>query len=240
MNVKEFLETINFNKLVLANAIICMIFNVSILLFNKHGTVDGFIMCSIAIAAVLLVLINNRISYLSYVVVAFIYSYISFSHALYGEFLVNLMFIIPVQMVAFFKYEDGIPTITELDVLPVAKTYYNLILVLVAFVTYGYAVILDLLGDPQPLLDAMLSVVQIFATYLMLKGKGIQWLLWVMTNLFALYLWSQVGHRYNLMMMWAFYFFNSVIGLVEYHISKTIEKKEIATLITSTELSTTK
>ena len=240
MKAKDFLETINFNELVLANAIMCMILNVIILVSGRHGTVEGFIMCSIAIATVLLVLINNRISYLSYIVVSLIYSYISYSHALYGEFLVNLLFVIPIQIVAFIKYEDGIPTVSDLDIMPVSKVYYNLILLLIAFATYGYTIILDLLGDPHPLLDAMLSVIQIFATFLLLKGKGIQWLFWVMTNLFALYLWSQVGHRYNLMMMWTFYFFNSVIGLMEYHTTKIIDKKEIATLITSTETTTTK
>jgi hypothetical protein len=63
----------------------------------------------------------------------------------------------------------------------------------------------------------------------MLKGKGIQWLFWVMTNFFALFVWIQVAQRYNLMAMWLFYLLNSLIGVTEYYIGRVKHNHEYAT-----------
>lgn len=230
--MRKLLSQLDFKGVILANVVLCMILNVVVLLFTDHGTFEGFIMCSLAIMTVVLVLLNNSFNYVLYVIVSVIYGYICFEHGLYGELIINVIFIMPIQIVGFIRFKEGVPDNIDIEVTPVSKKYYNLMLIFVLGITYLYSMFLDFLGDPHPMLDATLGVVQIFATYFMLKGKGIQWLFWVMTNLLALFIWSQTGHRYNLMIMWMFYFLNSLIGVVEYYTGRLNHEHEYATNLT--------
>ena len=230
--MRKLLSQLDFKGVILANVVLCMILNVAVLLFTNHGTVEGFIMCSLAIMTVVLVLLNNSFTYILFILVSAIYSHICYEHGLYGELIINVIFIMPIQIVGFIRFKEGIPDDVDIEVTPVSKKYYNLILIFVLGVTYLYSMFLDFLGDPHPMLDATLGVVQLFATYFMLKGKGIQWLFWVMTNLLALFVWSQTGHRYNLMIMWMFYFFNSLIGVVEYYTGRLNHEHDYATNLT--------
>ena len=230
--MRKLLSQLDFKGVILANVVLCMILNVAILLFDRHGTIEGFIMCSLAIMTVVLVLLNNSFTYILFILVSAIYSHICYEHGLYGELIINVIFIMPIQIVGFIRFKEGIPDDVDIEVTPVSKKYYNLILIFVLGVTYLYSMFLDFLGDPHPMLDATLGVVQLFATYFMLKGKGIQWLFWVMTNLLALFVWSQTGHRYNLMIMWMFYFFNSLIGVVEYYTGRLNHEHDYATNLT--------
>ena len=202
--MRKLLSQLDFKGVILANVVLCMILNVVVLLFTNHGTLEGFIMCSLAIMTVVLVLLNNSFTYILFILVSAIYSHICYEHGLYGELIVNVIFIMPIQIVGYIHFKEGIVD-HDVDIAPISKKYYNLVLVAILLLTYLYSLFLDFLGDPQPSLDAMLTVVQIFATYYMLKGKGIQWLFWVMTNFFALFVWIEVGQRYNLMVMWLFY-----------------------------------
>ena len=231
--MRKLLSQLDFKGVILANVVLCMILNVVVLLFTDHGTFEGFIMCSLAIMTVVLILLNNSFTYILFILVSAIYSHICYEHGLYGELIVNVIFIMPIQIVGYIHFKEGIVDHdVDIEVTPVSKKYYNLILIFVLGVTYLYSMFLDFLGDPHPLLDAMLTTVQIFATYYMLKGKGIQWLFWVMTNLLALFVWSQTGHRYNLMIMWMFYFFNSLIGVVEYYTGRLNHEHDYATNLT--------
>ena len=201
--MRKLLSQLDFKGVILANVVLCMILNVVVLLFTNHGTLEGFIMCSLAIMTVVLVLLNNGFTYILFILVSAIYSHICYEHGLYGELIVNVIFIMPIQIVGYIHFKEG-KVDHDVDIAPISKKYYNLVLVAILLLTYLYSLFLDFLGDPQPSLDAMLTVVQIFATYYMLKGKGIQWLFWVMTNFFALFVWIEVGQRYNLMVMWLF------------------------------------
>ena len=226
--MRKLLSQLDFKGVILANVVLCMILNVAVLLFTNHGTVEGFIMCSLAIMTVVLVLLNNSFTYILFILVSAIYSHICYEHGLYGELIVNVIFIMPIQIVGYIHFKEGIVD-HDVEIAPISKKYYNLVLVAILLLTYLYSLFLDFLGDPQPLLDAMLTVVQIFATYYMLKGKGIQWLFWVMTNFFALFVWIQVAQRYNLMAMWLFYLLNSLIGVTEYYLRRVKHTHEYAT-----------
>ena len=226
--MRKLLSQLDFKGVILANVVLCMILNVAVLLFTNHGTVEGFIMCSLAIMTVVLVLLNNSFTYILFILVSAIYSHICYEHGLYGELIINVIFMMPMQIVGYIHFKEGIVD-HDVEIAPISKKYYNLVLVAILLLTYLYSLFLDFLGDPQPLLDAMLTVVQIFATYYMLKGKGIQWLFWVMTNFFALFVWIQVAQRYNLMAMWLFYLLNSLIGVTEYYLGRVKHDHEYAT-----------
>lgn len=226
--MRKLLSQLDFKGVILANVVLCMILNVAVLLFTNHGTFEGFIMCSLAIMTVVLVLLNNSFTYILFILVAAIYSHICYEHGLYGELIINVIFIMPIQIVGYIHFKEGIVD-HDVEIAPISKKYYNLVLVAILLLTYLYSLFLDFLGDPHPSLDAMLTVVQIFATYYMLKGKGIQWLFWVMTNFFALFVWVQVAQRYNLMVMWLFYLLNSLIGVTEYYLGRVKHDHEYAT-----------
>ena len=226
--MRKLLSQLDFKGVILANVVLCMILNVVVLLFTDHGTFEGFIMCSLAIMTVVLVLLNNSFTYILFILVSAIYNHICYEHGLYGELIVNVIFMMPIQIVGYIHFKEGIVD-HDVDIAPISKKYYNLVLVAILLLTYLYSLFLDFLGDPHPSLDAMLTVMQIFATYYMLKGKGIQWLFWVMTNFFALFVWIEVAQRYNLMVMWLFYLLNSLIGVTEYYLRRVKHTHEYAT-----------
>ena len=226
--MRKLLSQLDFKGVILANVVLCMILNVAVLLFTNHGSFEGFIMCSLAIMTVVLVLLNNSFTYILFILVSAIYSHICYEYGLYGELIINVIFIMPIQIVGYIHFKEGIVD-HDVDIAPISKKYYNLVLVAILLLTYLYSLFLDFLGDPHPLLDAGWGTVQIFATYYMLKGKGIQWLFWVMTNFFALFVWIQVTQRYNLMVMWLFYLLNSLIGVTEYYIGRVKHNHEYAT-----------
>lgn len=226
--MRKLLSQLDFKGVILANVVLCMILNVAVLLFTNHGSFEGFIMCSLAIMTVVLVLLNNSFTYILFILISAIYSHICYEHGLYGELIINVIFIMPMQIVGYIHFKEGIVD-HDVEIAPISKKYYNLVLVAILLLTYIYSLFLDFLGDPHPSLDAMLTTVQIFATYYMLKGKGIQWLFWVMTNFFALFVWIQVSQRYNLMAMWLFYLLNSLIGVTEYYLGRVKHDHEYAT-----------
>lgn len=226
--MRKLLSQLDFKGVILANVVLCMILNVAVLLFTNHGSFEGFIMCSLAIMTVVLVLLNNSFTYILFILISAIYSHICYEHGLYGELIINVIFIMPIQIVGYIHFKEGIVD-HDVEIAPISKKYYNLVLVAILLLTYIYSLFLDFLGDPHPSLDAMLTTVQIFATYYMLKGKGIQWLFWVMTNFFALFVWIQVSQRYNLMAMWLFYLLNSLIGVTEYYLGRVKHDHEYAT-----------
>lgn len=228
--MRKLLSQLDFKGVILANVVLCMILNVAVLLFTNHGSFEGFILCSLAIMTVVLVLLNNSFTYILFILVSAIYSHICYEHGLYGELIINVIFIMPIQIVGYIHFKEGIVD-HDVEIAPISKKYYNLVLVAILLLTYLYSLFLDFLGDPQPLLDAMLTTVLIFATYYMLKGKGIQWLFWVMTNFFSLFVWIQVAQRYNLMAMWLFYLLNSLIGVTEYYLGRVKHDHEYATNI---------
>ena len=229
--MRKLLSQLDFKGVILANVVLCMILNVAVLLFTNHGSFEGFILCSLAIMTVVLVLLNNSFTYILFILVSAIYSHICYEHGLYGELIINVIFMMPMQIVCYIHFKEGIVD-HDVDIAPISKKYYNLVLVAILLLTYLYSLFLDFLGDPQPLLDAMLTTVQIFATYYMLKGKGIQWLFWVMTNFFALFVWIQVAQSYNLMAMWLFYLLNSLIRVTEYYLGRVKHNHDYATNLT--------
>ena len=126
--MRKLLSQLDFKGVILANVVLCMILNVVVLLFTDHGTFEGFIMCSLAIMTVVLVLLNNSFNYVLYVIVSVIYGYICFEHGLYGEFIINILFIIPMQIIGFIRFKEGVPDNIDIEVTPVSKKYYNLML----------------------------------------------------------------------------------------------------------------
>ena len=230
--MKRLLKEMGIHTAVIINCIIALLINMALFEFSKYGRLDleGFIVTTLAIFSTVLVLFNSNTCYLVYILLSLVYIQIAGEHGLYGEMIVNALVVIPVQIIGYIQYYTKDHE-WEIEIKPISKKLYNVLALLAVGLFYGYAQILDYLGDPQPFFDSALTFMQLFAYYFMLKGKGIQWLFWFMTNAFALFVWVTVGHRYNIMMMWIFYLINSGIGLLEYYNKKHDTSKDFATML---------
>ena len=74
------------------------------------------------------------------------------------------------------------------------------------------------MGDPQPFKDSATTVLSIIAQALMALAFMEQWILWLVTNVISVAMWSVCAARGDahaglMVIMWVFYLFNSLNGL---------------------------
>ena len=86
----------------------------------------------------------------------------------------------------------------------------------VAVVACGFA--LRHFGDPQPFKDSATTVLSIVAQALMALAFMEQWVLWIITNVLSVVMWTILSlrgeaHAGLMVIMWVFYLLNSVNGL---------------------------
>ena len=79
-------------------------------------------------------------------------------------------------------------------------------------------ILLQKLGDPQPFKDSLTTVLSIVAQTLMALAFMEQWVLWIITNVVSVVMWSVCvargeAHAAVMVIMWVFYLLNSVNGL---------------------------
>ena len=77
--------------------------------------------------------------------------------------------------------------------------------------------ILRYLGDPQPFKDSTTTVLSIVAQALMALAFMEQWVLWIITNVVSVVMWSICvargeAHAAVMVRMWGFYLMNSLNG----------------------------
>lgn len=161
-----------------------------------------------------------------------LYAYISHQSQLYGEFMLNAFFYLPIQFIGFYlwsknKANDGIETVVKAKKLDLKGWIYTLLTVVIVGILYGF--FLNEIGSQQAGVDAFAVVLSITAQLLMLKRFAEQWLLWILVNILSIILWLNVfihsGNSVTILVMWVAYLLNSVYGYIKW---SKLAKKEVA------------
>ena len=192
------------------------------------GSVDvvGSVAGIAGVLCVVLVAKGSIWNYLFGIVNVSMYAYISYKAALYGDAALNALYYVPMQFIGWWQWRKrgaAVSADESSDGVQVKARRFNWTQRAVLFAGCVAAVIavgfvLRHFGDPQPFKDSTTTVLSIVAQALMALAFMEQWVLWIITNIVSVVMWSICvsrgePHASLMVIMWSFYLLNSVNGL---------------------------
>ena len=166
-------------------------------------------------------------NYLFGIINVSMYAYISYKASLYGDAGLNALYYVPMQFIGWWQWRRRGAAGSEAEaagqgVQVKARRFdwrQRALLAAgctAAVVAVGFA--LRHFGDPQPFKDSLTTVLSIVAQALMALAFMEQWVLWIITNVVSVVMWSVCvargeAHAAVMVIMWAFYLLNSINGL---------------------------
>ena len=192
------------------------------------GSVDvvGSVAGIAGVLCVVLVAKGSIWNYLFGIVNVSMYAYISYKAALYGDAALNALYYVPMQFIGWWQWRKRGAAVSagkSSDGVQVKARRFNWTQRAVLFAGCAAAVIavgfvLRHFGDPQPFKDSTTTVLSIVAQALMALAFMEQWVLWIITNIVSVVMWTICvsrgePHASLMVIMWSFYLLNSVNGL---------------------------
>lgn len=146
-----------------------------------------------------------------------IYALLTFQNHLYGEFMLNAFYYIPMNFIGFYlwsKHKDNESVEVEGKKLTGKQTV--ILFAAVAVVVLVYWQILSRIGGQLALIDAMSTVFSVVALIMQVARYAEQWLLWIIVNVVSVVMWllliGKDSSAVTMVVMWIAYLFNSVYG----------------------------
>ncbi|KMZ52511.1 nicotinamide riboside transporter PnuC [Dorea sp. D27] len=161
-----------------------------------------------------------------------IYALLTFQNHLYGEFMLNAFYYIPMNFIGFYlwsKHKDNESGEVEGKKLTGRQTV--ILFAVVAVVVLGYWQILSRIGGQLALIDALSTVFSVVALIMQVARYAEQWLLWIIVNVVSVVMWllliGKDSSAVTMVVMWVAYLFNSVYGYYNWRklAAKNVENK---------------
>ena len=201
--------------------------NVIYTLLTGNLDIAGSVAGIAGVFCVVLVAKGSIWNYLFGIINVSMYAYISYKASLYGDAGLNALYYVPMQFIGWWQWRKRGAAVSEADaagqgVQVKARRFDWRQRVLLAagctaaVVAVGFA--LRHFGDPQPFKDSLTTVLSIVAQALMALAFMEQWVLWIITNIVSVIMWSVCvargeAHAAVMVIMWSFYLLNSINGL---------------------------
>ncbi len=155
----------------------------------------------------------------------FCYCYISFKNGFYGNLALYGLYFFPMQIIGIIKWAKHLKKDTgEIYKTCLSKKEKLLYSILLFTSTIMLWLILSLIGGKNPFVDSLTTVFSIFGQILTVKRCVEQWYIWLIVNIFTLFMWIIAyingSNCLATIIMWATYVF-----LALYFLNKW--KKEI-------------
>ena len=195
--------------------IIFTLINVAVLIYSKEGIL-GFTASVTGMLSVILVAKGKISNYYFGIINVVIYGFISYNSKYYGEAMLNILYFLPMQIIGFMMWRRNNVNIDEnQEVKAERMTVKEIILwsVLSGIAVVVYGIILKKLNNTLPMADSFTTVLSVTAMILMVKRYLEQWIVWIMIDIVAIYMWLFVKSDYNITIMWTAYLVNAVYGL---------------------------
>ena len=179
----------------------------------SYGAID-LVAAFCRICSVVLCAKGKRSGFLFGLVNVVGYAFISYHNQYYGEVMLNVLFYIPSNIVAYalwtkHKDEDRGGKEVRGRVLSIPQLAGACVIVAVA--TVGYHFVLESMGGAMTMLDGASTVLSVFATILMALRYSEQWFFWIIVDVITVVLWCFAGDPV-MIAMWAAYLVNAVYG----------------------------
>lgn len=195
--------------------IIFTLINVAVLIYSKEGIL-GFTASVTGMLSVILVAKGKISNYYFGIINVVIYGFISYNSKYYGEAMLNILYFLPMQIIGFMMWRRNNVNIDESkEVKAERMTVKEIILwsVLSGIAVIVYGIILKKLNNTLPMADSFTTVLSVTAMILMVKRYIEQWIVWIMIDIVAIYMWLFIKSDYNITIMWTAYLVNAVYGL---------------------------
>jgi len=185
----------------------------------------GFIVAVTGIINLVLCAKGNIWNYLFGIVYNAIYVYISWKSRLYADSAIYLLYYLPMQFVGWFTWkknqnaDSGAVNVVHLT----RKTALILLAVAAVLVPlFAWLLSQPFIGDSQPWLDAVTTVVSILAMYMMVRAIAEQWYIWIVLDAVQVAKWTVATirgeeHAALMLVMFAFFLANAVYGLIQWN-----------------------
>ena len=197
----------------------------NILYSALSGNVDvvGSVAGIAGVLCVVLVAKGSIWNYLFGIVNVSMYAYISYKAALYGDAALNALYYVPMQFIGWWQWRKRGALVNESEGAVVKARRFDWKQRMLLFAGCAVSVIavgfvLRHFGDPQPFKDSTTTVLSIVAQALMALAFMEQWILWIITNIVSVVMWTICvtrgePHASVMVIMWSFYLLNSINGL---------------------------
>ena len=195
--------------------IIFTLINVAVLIYSKEGIL-GFTASVTGMLTGILVAKGKISNYYFGIINVVIYGFISYNSKYYGEAMLNILYFLPMQIIGFMMWRRNNVNIDESkEVKAERMTAKEIILwsVLSGIAVIVYGIILKKLNNTLPMADSFTTVLSVTAMILMVKRYIEQWIVWIMIDIVAIYMWLFIKSDYNITIMWIAYLVNAVYGL---------------------------
>jgi nicotinamide mononucleotide transporter len=180
------------------------------------------------IIAVVLAAKGKATTYIFATVNVAIYAYLTFQNHLYGEFMLNTFYYIPMNFIGFYlwtKHKNEESGEVEGKSLTPKQIIYLLLGVTVVVLIYWQ--ILLRIGGQLALIDAMSTIFSVVALIMQVSRYAEQWLLWIIVNVVSLVMWilllGKDPSAITMVVMWIAYLFNALYG---YYNWKKLARKD--------------
>lgn len=186
-----------------------------------NDSLMGIISATTGVACVVCTGKGKLSAYLFGLINCVLYAIISYEAHLYGETMLNAIYYIPMQFVGFYIWNKNMNSETH----EVRKTHMKnktrvIYLVLMIFSTIVYGMILKQLGDAMPFVDSFTTVSSIIAMILSVKMFSEQWWVWIIVDIFSVYMWwcnfQSGSDNMATLLMWVVYLGNAIIMCVKW------------------------
>ncbi len=195
--------------------VIFTLINAAVLIYSKEGIL-GFTASITGMLSVILVAKGKISNYYFGIINVVIYGFISYNSKYYGEAMLNILYFLPMQIIGFMMWRRNNVNIDEnQEVKAERMTVKEIILwsVLSGIAVVVYGIILKKLNNTLPMADSFTTVLSVTAMILMVKRYIEQWIVWIMIDIVAIYMWLFIKSDYNITIMWTAYLVNAVYGL---------------------------
>ena len=185
----------------------------------------GFIVATTGIVNLVLCAKGNIWNYAFGIVYNAIYVYIAWHSKLYADSSIYLLYYLPMQFIGWAQWkknrnqESGAVNAVHLTL------RQGLVLLAAACVLiplFAWILGLPAIGDSQPWLDSVTTVVSILAMYMMVKAIAEQWYIWIVLDSVQVVKWTVAtvrgeAHAALMLVMFAFFLANAVYGLIQWN-----------------------
>lgn len=185
----------------------------------------GFLVAVTGIINLVLCAKGNSWNYLFGIVYNAVYVYISWHSRLYADSAIYLLYYLPMQFVGWVQWkrnqnaEIGAVQVVHLTL---RQGLVLLLAGLVLIPLFALLLRLPFIGDSQPWLDSVTTVVSILAMYMMVKAIAEQWYIWILLDAVQVGKWTGLTilgepHAALMLVMFAFFLANAFYGLIQWN-----------------------
>ncbi len=185
----------------------------------------GFIVAVTGIINLVLCAKGNIWNYAFGIIYNAIYVYIAWHSKLYADSAIYLLYYLPMQFVGWITWKKNQNQDSgAVNAVHLSRQQAVALLAAAAILVPFFAWLLGrpFIGDSQPWLDAVTTVVSILAMYMMVKAIAEQWYIWIVLDAVQVVKWTIAtvrgeAHAALMLVMFAFFLANAIYGLIQWN-----------------------